>query len=148
MKHIYQKMGEKMENSLINIDDIKAICENLKAESVESINFDELSEMLGEVQQLLDGHRKLTREINLLKEDYRNRIVGMLKANLACREDIEDNQLIGKLTGNVSEIKAKDLIDIYSRTAARFRTNFPSSFKYLRTARGIDSKMNWREHKI
>lgn len=137
-----------MENKSFNIDDIKAICENLNAESIELIDFDELSEILGEVQHLLGDQRKLVREINLLKEDYRSRIIGMLKANLACREDFEDNQLLEKLTGNVSEIKAKELIDIYSRTAARFRSNFPSSFKYLRSARDIDSRINWREHKI
>lgn len=137
-----------MENKPINIDDIKSICENLKAESVELIDFDELSEILGEVQHLLGDHRKLVREINMLKEDFRNRIIGMLKANLASRDDIEDKKLIEKLSGDISEIKAKELIDVYSRTAARFRSNFPSSFRYLRISHDIDSKMNWREHKI
>ena len=73
----------------------------------------------------------------------------MVKANLACRENERDAELAVKLSDDISGTSAEELVGMYGRVAARFRTNFPASFRYLTIPSPLAvSRNNWNEHKI
>ncbi len=138
-----------MAKDKLNKETIDLLCRNLADEAVELIDFDELIEILGAVRNCINQDHKIALELDYLKEEYRSRILGMVKANLVCRENERDADLAVKLTENISEISAEELVGIYSRTAARFRTNFPASFRYLTISSGSElNRRNWNEHKI
>lgn len=133
----------------LNKDTIDLLCRNLANETLEQIDFDELIDILGAVRDSVNQEQKTVRELEYLKEEYRNRIVGMVKANLACRANERDTDLAVKLSDDISEISAEELVGMYSRTAARFRTNFPASFRYLTIPSSQSAyRKNWNEHKI
>ena len=133
----------------INGEALDSMCKELAAESIETIDFDELIETLSTVKNKLDRQGLLERELGQLKDEYRNRIVGMLKANLACRESSGDRELAITLSSDLSDVTADDLMRIYNRVAARFRSNFPASFRYVTMPTDSNSSgRNWKEHKI
>ncbi len=128
---------------------IDLLCQNLADEAVEKIDFDELIDILGAVRDNINQEQKTAKELEYLKEEYRNRIVGMVKANLACRENERDAELAVKLSDDISGTSAEELVGMYGRVAARFRTNFPASFRYLTIPSPLAvSRNNWNEHKI
>ncbi|MCP4703137.1 MAG: hypothetical protein GY865_00885 [candidate division Zixibacteria bacterium] len=130
-------------------DTIDLLCQNLSDEKLEQINFDELIEVLGAVKDNVNQEQETATELEYLKEEYRNRIIGMVKANLACRQNERDADLAVKLSDDISEISAEELVGMYGRTAARFRTNFPASFRYLTIPSSqFNGRKNWNEHKI
>lgn len=133
----------------VNKNAIDLLCRNLADEAVEKIDFDELIDILGAVGDNINQEQKTARELEYLKEEYRNRIIGMVKANLACRENERDTELAVKLSDDISGISAEELVGMYGRVAARFRTNFPASFRYLTipSPHAVNRK-NWNEHKI
>ncbi len=133
----------------INKETINLMCQNLANEKLEQIDFDELIEILGAVRDNVNKEQKTETELEFLKGEYRNRIVGMVKANLACRENKRDTDLAVKLSDDISEISAEELVGMYGRTAARFRTNFPASFRYLTIPSSqMNYRDNWKNHKI
>ena len=128
---------------------IDLLCQNLANETLEQIDFDELIDILGAVRERVNKEPQTAKELEYLKEEYRNRIVGMVKANLACRANERDTDLAVKLSDDISGISAEELVGMYSRTAARFRTNFPASFRYLTMPSSQSAyRNNWKEHKI
>lgn len=133
----------------INGEALDSMCKKLAAESIETIDFDELLETLSAVKNRLNRQGLLERELDRLKDEYRNRIVGMLKANLACRDSSEERELAITLSGELSDLTAAELVKIYERVAARFRSNFPASFRYVAMPTDSNSPgRNWIEHKI
>ncbi|RKX20239.1 MAG: hypothetical protein DRP51_06040 [Candidatus Zixiibacteriota bacterium] len=137
-------VGDKIDMNIIDL-----LCQNLADESIEKIDFDELINILGAVRENIDQEQKTVRELEYLKEEYRNRIIGMVKANLACRENERDTELAVRLSDDISGISAEELVGIYGRAAARFRANFPASFRYLAIpSPHTANQKNWNEHKI
>lgn len=121
----------------------------LADESVASIDFDRLIELLHECRDRLKSANDLHHELETLRADYRTRIIGMLKANLACRDDEEESLLAVRLTSNENNIAAEELISLYRKTAARFRENFPSTFKYISSKGDSRSvRKDWSDFKI
>lgn len=133
----------------LNKETIDLLYQNLLDEAVEKIDFDVLINILGAVRANVNLEQKTAKELEYLKEEYRNRILGMVKANLACRQNERDADLAVKLSDDISGISAEELVGMYGRVAARFRTNFPASFRYLTIASSSAlNRKNWNEHKI
>ena len=105
----------------MDIQQIKQIRQSLHDESIEVIDFDRLDEILKQSSTLVEMSRAATKELEILKNDYRNRIIGMLKAILACREDVEISELAARLTDEDNEIDSTELMRLYCRAAATFR---------------------------
>jgi hypothetical protein len=128
---------------------LDTVRQNLSDESLEKIDFDKLTEILDTVGNNFNRHEKLELELEFIKNEYRNRIVGMLKSNLACRENEYDAELVVRLADDISEISGEELVKMYGRVASRFRANFPTSFKYLTMpSSAFVAETNWKEHKI
>lgn len=127
---------------------IATICRNLDNDSTELIDFDELRKILTGLHETCESFEKTGSELELIKGEYRNRIIGMLKANLACREDAGEMEMVARLSGDLSQVEAGELIKSYSRVAARFRSNFPASFRYLGFSNQTGRANDWMDHKI
>lgn len=133
----------------LNKNTIDLLCQNLADEALEQIDFDQLIDILGAVRDSVNQEPETAKELEYLKEEYRNRIVGMVKANLACRINERDTDLAVKLSDDISGISAEELVRMYGKVAARFRTNFPASFRYLTMPSSQSAyRKNWKEHKI
>jgi hypothetical protein len=124
------------------------ICVRLKEESPELIDFDALGDLLTQVQDTAEKYNQAIAELAKIKGHYRDRIVGMLKANIVCRRDEGDMELAAKLSGEPDEVGSDELIRLYGKVAARFRSNFPASYKYLTYSSRAGRQRDWREHKI
>lgn len=131
-----------------NNNPVSTICESLENDSVELIDFDTLKMVVIDLQAVQGRHEETARELIYIKEEYRSRIIGMLKAVIACRPDESDAEILTNLSGDINDIKAGELVKLYGRTAARFRTSFPASFKHLTYPTGSSNQKNWSEHKI
>lgn len=127
---------------------IRAACHNLGSESTELVDFDALRKVLTDIQDICEEYEKNLSELELIKGEYRSRIIGMLKANMACQPDESDAELVTRLSGDLAGVKAGELVKLYSKVAARFRANFPASFKYLTYPRRNHSRNDWLDHKI
>jgi hypothetical protein len=133
----------------LDVQQVEDVRQSLHDESIELIDFDRLDEILKQAASLAKSHLKINRELEILKDDYRKRIIGMLKAVLACREDVGISELAVQLSDSDNDIHPSELIRLYSRTAARFRSHFPASFKYVTNhTDGKASSKKWTEYKI
>lgn len=129
--------------------EIEKLLENLKNEAVELIDFDRAIEVLGQIKMALNEHNSATEELSVLKQDYRRRIVGMLKAVMAGRAKESDAELAAALAEDDCTIESTDLIALYRKVSARFRDSFPASFKYVTGLRSSASRRNgWMDHKL
>ena len=120
----------------------------IQHESIELIDFDKLGDVLASLCNILDNYRHVQSELNTIKADYCNRILGMLKANLACRPDHDETELVALLSDDKSHVSCSELIKLYRKAAARFRNNFPASFKYITSGEANHLKDGWEYHKI
>ncbi len=119
----------------------------IRDESLELIDFDQLGQAIDKVQMVTAQSAIIEKELQIIKGDYRRRIVGMLKANMVSRHDEEQACLAARLLSD-EDIGAEELVYLYRRTAARFRDNFPASFDYVRIKGNRKAKNDWMEHKI
>jgi len=133
----------------IDINDIEQVCGRLDDEATELIDFDSLRALLSRIKDTIGAGRDNDHELTVLRDDYRGRILGMLKANLACRDNEPDRDLAAALMQKSDHFKAVDLIKVYRRTAARFRANFPTSFRYLEPVAPTDRRLQgWSDFKL
>ena len=127
---------------------ISAIVESLEKESIELIDFDSLGTVVSDLQKTCEDHEKISNELAFIKGEYRNRIIGMMKAVMACRHDESDKQILILLSNDAKDTSAGELVRLYGRVAARFRRSFPASFKYLTYPNRSTNQKDWSEHKI
>ncbi len=111
---------------------ISEILDDLNAEKLSLIDFDELRELLKMNCEESESEKVGLVELATLRDDYTARIGGMLKAIAAVDRkagSIEDSlELIDK----TQTMNAASLVSCYRRTTARFRDCFPASFGLLR----------------
>jgi hypothetical protein len=134
----------------LNYEQIEEFRRRIDDEAMETIDFDAVGLALGEIVQSGRAERRVTAELTRLKEEYRDRILGMLRANLACRRDAEEAELACRLSGEgaLENITAEEWIKLYGQTVRRFRDNFPASFRYLTFPGKKTGRRDWSEHKI
>jgi predicted DNA-binding protein (UPF0278 family) len=124
------------------------LAKSISAERLDELDFDRLAEALQSATAEVNTLSQLKGELQMLKEEYRKRILGMLKGILASRQDEDSMMLAASLSGDIEDFSAEQLIRQYSRVAARFRSAFPASFRYLNPGTNLSGSKNWSEHKI
>ena len=117
-----------METISEQITELKSATESLAAESLAMLDFDRLRETLRQQAQRLTEIATVGEDHAALREDYIARIGGMAKAIavVARRRDAVERAV--EYIESLRELGAKDLIEHYRLTAARFREAFPGSF--------------------
>lgn len=101
---------------------------SLKGDKLSEIDFDELTEWLQEIKTTLDNSCELQSELKLMREDYLNRIAGMLKAvTIVERSSAAPEKVLAYLE-DLENLKAAELIEQYRKTSHRFRIAFPTTF--------------------
>lgn len=131
------------------IEEIDSTITTLAAGSVEKIDFDRIVELLRDSRETLDEREVIRSELSEIKADYRARIIGLLKANLACRENDEERELAIRLTDDTIEMSAGELMLHYRRISSRFRKNFPATFRNLSFVNNDRAgHRDWRDYKI
>ncbi len=124
-------------------------CRIISEEAVETLDFDSLTALLKKLKETLAESGSFQDERECLRKDLIARITGMVKANLACRDNDDDAGLAARLADSPDEIPAEELTKLYGRTVARFRDNFPASFKYLMPSRKYPGRPEeWQVYKI
>jgi hypothetical protein len=124
----------------------KSLLKNLKSEALELIDFDQLADILTAFMTINDRYHTARTELGQLRQDYRRRLLGMLKAMLVSRPNKADTELAAALADDDDRYAAAELVRLYERTAARFRDRFPAGFKYLNPKNS--ERKSWREYKI
>lgn len=121
----------------------------LKDGAVERIDFDRMTEVLENARNVIGDGEKTIAEYGKLQQDYRRRLMGMLKAVMVGKSKEGDGELAAALADESREIPSRDLIELHRRISARFRDCFPASFGYV--SRSCDSSRatkNWMDHKL
>jgi DNA-binding protein YbaB len=136
-------MKDKCENNRID-----SVCDSLSRESIELIDFDEVKSLLQQYQLSRKDMERTQTELDYIKNEYRSRIYGMLKAVMACRHNAENAEILTSLSTELGEIESAALVKLYRRVTAKFRSCFPGSFKYLTPLSTVNRKENWEEFKI
>lgn len=106
-------------------------------ETAMEISDDKVNEILYPEISLQKRAEKAESELKILRDDYQNRIAGMVKAIAAVdRSRNKSNEAVQYLEALV-ELTAPELIEEYRRVSARFRSAFPTSFGLAPFAPGI-----------
>ncbi|RMG02566.1 MAG: hypothetical protein D6741_03530 [Planctomycetota bacterium] len=104
-------------------------------ERLPEINFDELSRQLTEISDYLSHCAARDHELELLREDYRRRIGGMIKAIAVVGRKPDALTRAAEEIDALSAMSAEELIAAYRRVSARFRDAFPTSFGGVQMSR-------------
>ncbi len=117
-----------METISEQITELKLAAESLSAQSLTTLDFDQLRETLRQQVSQLTGVSTVVDDHAALRQDYIGRIAGMAKAIavVARRRDAVERAV--EYVESLGELDAKELIEQYRLTAARFREAFPGSF--------------------
>ena len=126
-----------------------SVSQALHDESVSLIDFDELSRQLSTAQHLLTDALRCSKELEMLRGDYVDRISGMAKAVAATENRKEDSEELLALCSGLDAVPVAQLLTSYRRVSAKFRDTFPASFGLLRMTTGATSsrKRNYAEYK-
>jgi hypothetical protein len=127
--------GVVLENIDHYREDIAELVRALDETSTELIDFDRLRLRLAEMVSLIEEKQKLETEVRILRDDYIGRMAGMLKAIAAV------NNRTGEMGGLLDDVErlpalgASELVAVYRRVSARFRSAFPASVGWLGSPR-------------
>ena len=102
----------------------------LADDKVSLIDFDELKDRLTDIAAALDGATSQAEQLQLLTEDYTQRIAGMLKAIAVVHRSRNESQQALEFIEQLPSLEPQDLVEAYRKVSARFRDAFPTSFGY------------------
>lgn len=117
-----------------------AVAEALRAESVERIDFDELTSKLISAGTALQDAATERESLVQLRNDYVERIAGMAKAVAVMENRREDQEELITLCGSLDRLPVAELLSQYRRISAKFRDAFPTSYGQLRTNGSMSGK--------
>ena len=117
-----------MENVKSEIAYLEGVVRDLDAASLARIDFDEVRIRLTRACAALESLGQLSANHALLRQDYEQRIAGMVKAVAAVDRKRDRWQEAAALIDELPALPAEKLIETYRRVAARFRDCFPGSF--------------------
>jgi hypothetical protein len=109
----------------------------LAAEAVTAIDFDRLRLWLQELAGALPELFRAREESRLLRDDFTDRISGMLKAIAVAEPGQKPISEASEIIDHLATSGAADLIDCYRRISARFRDTFPTSFGLIAARRAV-----------
>jgi hypothetical protein len=116
---------EKNKSDSVYLEEVVSV---LDGSSISRIDFDELKQRLLSVCDGLNAQEEMAGEHALLREEYEQRIAGMIKAIAAVdRKRDRWEEALG-LVEELPVMRSAQLLATYRRVAARFRDCFPGSF--------------------
>lgn len=104
------------------------------------VDFDRLKEWLKHSARLAEEVEHLRTEMTVLRQDYLQRIGGMVKAIAATERRPESWESALAYLEGLPTLSAEELIGAYRKVSARFRDAFPASFGLLRGDRHHERK--------
>jgi hypothetical protein len=104
----------------------------LTEDNILLINFDNLCQCLKDTARILEGNELLVRDLNLLRQDYESRIIGMTKALTVADKNGRGYSDTLEFIDRLPHLTGSELIDCYRKISARFRDTFPASYGLLR----------------
>ncbi len=126
---------------------LAATVRSLNGEKLERIDFDRLQVALADVVELLEKVGLAHEELTVLRQDYIARIAGMEKAvAVAARSDGGMRHSLVTVEG-LPDLPAEKLVEQYSKTLARFRDAFPTSFGFFGKSHRVRGNHSLSEYK-
>ena len=101
---------------------------SLSGDKLSEIDFDKLTDCLQELKSNLADSCKLQAELKLMREDYLNRIAGMVKAITIVERSSGATEKVLAYLEDLENLTAAELIEQYRKTSHRFRIAFPTTF--------------------
>lgn len=120
---------------------VSTLIERIIGDDLHLIDFDEVSKELLHLCSALEQSEHYRNELNQLREDYQNRIAGMVKAITAVERKQNDTEDTIAYLENLVELSAAELIAEYRKTSARFRSAFPTTFGPLNSHTNRHSRL-------
>lgn len=128
------------ETLIQSLNDLAATC---APDHLTEIDFDRLRETLDLQRRFLIEHEIVQQDLAALRQDYIDRITGMVKAIAAVTKfggATRSGDALKAALEYVQSLETKsatELIEHYRLTTARFRDAFPTSFGHLRTGETV-----------
>lgn len=101
---------------------------SLSGDKLSEIDFDKLTDCLQELKSSLADSCKLQAELKLMREDYLNRIAGMVKAITIVERSSGATEKVLAYLEDLENLSAAELIEQYRKTSHKFRIAFPTTF--------------------
>ena len=92
------------------------------------IDFDRLTDWLQELKTDLTRSCELESELKLMREDYFNRIAGMVKAITIVERSSASTEKVLAYLEDLKNLNAEELLEQYRKMSNRFRIAFPTTF--------------------
>ncbi len=127
-------------------DEGARLADQLCSRDLPTIDFDSLAAWLraaGEQLRQLTHEQKnhlafaqsvqrIEHDLNLLRDDYRARITGLLKAIAIADNSRTRHDALAEIINSLTTMSAEELIACYRRTSAIFRDHFPTTLPPLK----------------
>ena len=117
-----------MENTKTEIAYFEGVVRLLDETNLAKIDFDDLRARLSNLCTQLGAESARAEDHALLRQDYEQRVAGMVKAIAAVDRKRDRWDEAVTLVEELPAMPAARLIETYRRVAARFRDCFPGSF--------------------
>ena len=101
---------------------------SLSGDKLSEIDFDKLTDWLQELKASLAKSCELQSELKLMREDYLNRIAGMVKAVTIVERSSGSTEKVLTYLEDLEKLSAAELLEQYRKTSNRFRIAFPTTF--------------------
>jgi len=125
-----------MENNESTHERIQRLLASLEETEPAPLDFDELKTCLADLRRRLADLEGVSGELQVLRDDYQQRIAGMVKAIAAVDRRHDRTREATELVASLATMRAAELVACYHRTSARMRDMFPTSFGRLFGGRG------------
>ncbi len=107
------------------IDDV---LEMLDDNNLGALDINQIKQTILLIKNTIESNNSGLEELNTLRQDYIQRVSGMLKAIAAVCRNKEETEEILNLIESFEQMPAVKLISIYRKVSAKFRNAFPTSF--------------------
>ena len=101
---------------------------SLSGDKLSEIDFDKFTDWLRELKSSLADSCELKAELKLMREDYLNRIAGMVKAITIVERSSGATEKVLAYLEDLENLSAAELIEQYRKTSHKFRIAFPTTF--------------------
>ena len=129
-----------MEKGRNHSEYVAHLLEMLSDEKMSVIDFDYLREWLAGVAEEMSMRQDTKEQLELLRDDYSQRIGGMVKAMAALDRKRDPWQEALSQVESLSSMGSREMVECYRMVSARFRDCFPTSFGLLRETRRNSSR--------
>ena len=115
---------------------IAELLASLDERGLSLIDFDRLRNWLESSSSRWEQYDRAASELTVIREDYVQRVAGMIKALAAVDRKRDGWKQALELIDSLDNMSGQELVEAYRKTAVRFRDAFPASFGYLNSATG------------